>query len=147
VSDVVDVVSEVLDPEIPVTLLDLGVIVDIADDGDHVVVTMRPTRLGCPGRSEMERRVRAAIASVRTDARVTVMWQAAGWNAEAVTSEGREALRANGWVLGGGIIRCPYCKSAHVRPAGSHGGSLCARPYDCRACGTPFDALASVVRS
>jgi ring-1,2-phenylacetyl-CoA epoxidase subunit PaaD len=141
-----DALRQVEDPEIPVTLHDLGVLRDVEVDDDRVSVTMVPTRLGCPARGEMERRVRAAIADVSGDAEVEVRWEMARWTSEAISPEGCTSLRDAGYTPGGAArTLCPYCDSAEVRREGEFGGALCKVPFTCTACGSTFDALASAV--
>ena len=72
-------VSEVQDPEIDITLADLGVLRDVAVHGDTVRLSLVPTRVACPARSEMERRLRAAVAGVRPTAAVSIDWADGGW--------------------------------------------------------------------
>ena len=49
VDDVWQALAEIPDPEIPViSLVDLGVIKEVAIDGDRVRVDFTPTFMGCP---------------------------------------------------------------------------------------------------
>ena len=48
--------QEIPDPEIPViSLVDLGVVRDVAVDGEHVRIEFTPTFLGCPALEVMRR--------------------------------------------------------------------------------------------
>jgi ring-1,2-phenylacetyl-CoA epoxidase subunit PaaD len=140
-----DAIAAVEDPEVPITLVDLGVVRDVSVDGDEIRVLMVPTRLGCPGRPEMERRVREAVRSVDPSATVAVEWKLAGWSPVSITPRGREALREHGYTAEASARACPYCGSGDVREEGGFGGSLCKAPLTCRSCGSPFDALRSAV--
>jgi ring-1,2-phenylacetyl-CoA epoxidase subunit PaaD len=136
-------VALVEDPEVPVTLVDLGVVRDLAlgDDG-AVRVVLRPTRLACPAREEMARRVREAIHSVDPAARVAVEWEMAAWRGEEVSSRGTEVLLQIGYSDPAATdTSCPYCGSADVRPEGAFGGAVCKVPFTCRHCGSTYDAL------
>ena len=145
---IIHFLDEVEDPEIPVTLVDLGVLREIEISDATVSVTMIPTRLGCPARGEMERRVRAAVATavlgLDTEVEVVVRWNLSRWASDDVTPAGRAALREAGYTVGGiGPNTCPYCSATEVRRAGEFGGAVCKVPYTCGACGSTFDALAS----
>lgn len=131
------------DPEVPVTLRDLGVLRDVAFDGDRVTVRLVPTRVGCPARDVMARRVRDAARSVDPDLDFVVEWDLRTWTARDVSAGGCAALRGAGYAVGPAGIRCPYCDATDVRRDGSYGGSLCKRPYSCRACGSTFELLRS----
>lgn len=134
-------ISKVEDPEVPVPLNELGVIRSVQVDEFEVRVVMAPTRVGCPGRDEMARRIVEAVASVDPNLQTQIEWHLGEWQNSMATSEARVALRSSGWVLTDSPIECPYCGSGSVSTAGDHGGSVCAQPFTCRECGTPFDAM------
>lgn len=62
---VIDALRCVFDPEIPVSIYDLGLIydIDIGDDG-KVAITMTLTAPGCPVAGEMPRMVERAVSVV-----------------------------------------------------------------------------------
>lgn len=132
------------DPEVPVTLTDLGVVREVfVDEDDRTVsVVLRPTRLACPARDEMARRVRAAVADVDPGATTSVTWEMSAWDYTDVKPEGSHALLQIGYAdpaLATAV--CPYCRSRQVRREGAFGGSVCKAPYSCRSCGSTFDVL------
>ncbi|MGK2956219.1 MAG: iron-sulfur cluster assembly protein [Solirubrobacterales bacterium] len=139
-------VRAVEDPEIPITLADLGVLRSIQVDDGRVRVLLRPTRLGCPARDRMEADVREAIREIAHDAVVEVIWEMVGWTEDAVTAEGWRILNDIGYARMGGNpdeVACPYCGGIHVQGAGQFGGALCKSPFTCRSCGSTFDVLRS----
>ena len=89
--------EDVQDPEMPVNLVDLGLIYGVATSGGRVLVRLTFTAMGCPA-TEMiiddirERLLREpGVASVD----VEVVWDPP-WSAARLTSQGREALVAWG---------------------------------------------------
>lgn len=136
-------VAAVEDPEIPITLQDLGVVRDVVTTDRTVRVVLRPTRLACPARSEMARRVREAVTSAAPELDVQVEWEMATWRAEDVSARGTGMLLQIGYAdpRASGPGRCPYCGSSDVRTEGAFGGSVCKVPFSCAACGSTFDAL------
>ncbi|MGB5293090.1 MAG: iron-sulfur cluster assembly protein, partial [Lysobacterales bacterium] len=59
-----DILSSVVDPEIPVlTLQDLGVLRDISVDGSEVTVTITPTYAGCPAMETMRADIESTLAT------------------------------------------------------------------------------------
>ena len=141
--EIVAAVREVQDPEIDITLADLGVLRDVAVEGDTVRLSLVPTRVACPARSEMERRLRAAVAGVRPAAAVSIDWTDGGWQPSDVSARGLRVLNDCGYAAAEHADRCPYCASADIAQAGAFGGSVCKIPFSCRSCGSCFDLLRS----
>jgi ring-1,2-phenylacetyl-CoA epoxidase subunit PaaD len=137
--------SEVTDPEIDITLVDLGVLrhAEIADR--TVRVWLAPTRTACPGLPEMRRRIEESVVEVMPDATVEVTRELGAWQPSDVSPHGRAVLRAAGYTVAeSGVhraVHCPYCDSADVRSEGAFGGSVCKTPFSCRDCGSTFDQL------
>ncbi|MWG34676.1 1,2-phenylacetyl-CoA epoxidase subunit PaaD [Halomarina oriensis] len=96
-----DALFEVEDPEMPVSVVDLGLIYDVAvtedDAGTHAEVTMTLTYTGCPARDMLLDDVREAAASPDgvDDASVELVWSPV-WSVEFVSEAGREDLREFG---------------------------------------------------
>lgn len=135
-------IGAVEDPEMAVSLVDLGVLRSVELDGRGVRVVLRATRLACPGRGRMELDVAAAVRSVDEFLTVEVEWDDQLWSDADVTPAGRVSLAQVGCtVTSVSPVRCPYCSSGSVRREGDFGGSLCKRPYTCRSCGSTFDLL------
>ncbi len=99
-----DALYGVDDPEMPVSIVDLGLIYGVrvidgesGSDGRHVVVDMTLTYSGCPAREMLQDDVRAAVGGVEGVGEVTVrlVWSPE-WSLEMVTEAGREDLREFG---------------------------------------------------
>jgi metal-sulfur cluster biosynthetic enzyme len=97
-ADVWDALYEVEDPEMPVSIVDLGLVygIDVDEDGD-VFVDMTLTYSGCPARDMLQGNVREALLGVDGVESVTLnlVWSPA-WNVEMVTDAGRDDLREFG---------------------------------------------------
>lgn len=96
-ADVWDALYGVDDPEMPVSVVDLGLIYGVdVEDGD-VTVDMTLTYSGCPARNmlmdEIEDRV-AAVDGVG-DVELRLVWSPE-WSLEMVTDQGKERLREFG---------------------------------------------------
>jgi FeS assembly SUF system protein len=95
---VVDAISTVFDPEIPVNIYELGLIYDIVIDADAIVhVQMTLTSPACPSAQqipvEVADKVRA-IAGVK-DADVQIVWEPA-WSMDKMSDAARLQLGI-GW--------------------------------------------------
>jgi len=66
--------QNVLDPELGMSVVDLGLIYGVDVDGGHVRVTMTLTAPGCPIHDAMSEWVRRAVLDIpgATDAEVTI---------------------------------------------------------------------------
>jgi metal-sulfur cluster biosynthetic enzyme len=92
---------EVEDPEMPISVVDLGLIYDVRveeiDEKTHATVTMTLTYTGCPARSMLKDDIRGAAASAEgvDSAEVRLVWSPE-WTLEMVTERGKTDLREFG---------------------------------------------------
>jgi metal-sulfur cluster biosynthetic enzyme len=96
-ADVWDVLYDVDDPEMPVSIVDLGLIYGVDVEDGHARVDMTLTYTGCPARDRLTSEVEAAVAAVDgvTDAELRLVWSPE-WTLEMVTEDGTERLREFG---------------------------------------------------
>ncbi len=82
------------DPEIPLNIVDLGLIYNVAveNEGD-VTVDMTLTAQGCPSHTEISRDVKMTLLSVPgvNNVKVNVVWDPK-WGPERISPEGRKKL-------------------------------------------------------
>jgi metal-sulfur cluster biosynthetic enzyme len=90
---ILDLLRKVYDPEIPVNLVDLGLIYDIEIDGSKVHVNMTLTATGCPMHSVITKNVKDAIEELGdvSEASVEIVWEPR-WSPERISDLGRQAL-------------------------------------------------------
>jgi FeS assembly SUF system protein len=90
----VDAVSQVFDPEIPVNVYELGLIYafDIAESG-HVKVEMTLTAPNCPSAQELPAQVKDVVSAVAgvTSCDVEVVWDPP-WDPSRMSEEARLQL-------------------------------------------------------
>jgi len=91
--DIMKALKECYDPEIPVNVWDLGLIYDVAVDGDKVHVKMTLTAPGCPMHSFISREVKEKIQSVSgvKEATVEVVWDPP-WSPDKMSQEAKTQL-------------------------------------------------------
>lgn len=91
---VIDAISGVYDPEIPVNIYELGLIyaIDIGEDGT-VKVEMTLTAPGCPSAQELPDQVRDAVLAVDgvKDATVETVWDPP-WDPSRMSDDARLQL-------------------------------------------------------
>ncbi|WP_435347338.1 1,2-phenylacetyl-CoA epoxidase subunit PaaD [Haloarchaeobius sp. HRN-SO-5] len=99
--DVWDVLYGIEDPEMPISIVDLGLVygvgVDESDEGTTVTVDMTLTYSGCPARTMLMDQMREEVGEVSgvDDVDLRLVWSPE-WNIELVTEQGREDLREFG---------------------------------------------------
>jgi metal-sulfur cluster biosynthetic enzyme len=89
--------TEVADPELPISLVDLGLICDVRRDGSHVDVDLTFTASACPCMEFIVEDVRDRVLrepGVET-VKVTDVWDPP-WNTDRMTDHGRALLRSFG---------------------------------------------------
>ena len=100
-SAILESLRVVHDPEIPVNIVDLGLVYDVrvADDG-AVEVDMTLTSMGCPVQDMIQSDAELAVMRVDGVSRVNVefVWSPA-WGMDKVTDDGRKQLRMFGFSL------------------------------------------------
>jgi metal-sulfur cluster biosynthetic enzyme len=92
--------SEVQDPEMPINLVDLGVIYRVAEQDGLVEVDLTFTAMGCPASDFILEDVRERLlreAGVR-EVRINVVWNPP-WTVARVTEAGRDALESWGLAV------------------------------------------------
>ena len=157
-AEVWDALAEIPDPEIPVvSLVDLGVVRDVAVEDARVRVDFTPTFLGCPALDVMRDAMVERLRALGVEPEIRVRRDDA-WTTDRITAEGREKLRAAGFappaprVAGGptlvelrsSVFRCPYCGSAETRLENIFGPTPCRSLRYCTGCREPFEQFKTI---
>ncbi|MEN9591786.1 MAG: hypothetical protein RJA21_238, partial [Gemmatimonadota bacterium] len=95
--EVYGVLNSVMDPEVPViSVVELGIVRDVAIQNDAVTITITPTYSGCPAMREIEADIRTALVAHGVhDVSVKLVLSPA-WTTDWIGPEAREKLRAYG---------------------------------------------------
>lgn len=134
------VLTGVADPEIPaVSVLDLGIVREIAADGSAVAIT--PTYSGCPATAAIEQAIRAALDAAGLGETRLETRLAPAWTSDWITDAGRARLAAYGIAPPSphAAAACPHCGSPDTREVSAFGSTPCKALWRCVACGEPFD--------
>lgn len=160
-AELLEILDEVTDPEIPVlTVRDLGIVRDAVRDDEGVTVTITPTYSGCPAMHEIEQAITAAFVSHGYHAvRVRTVYSPA-WTSDWISDEGRVKLEAYGIAAPAhhksveqGLVAiatrrqpvcCPYCRSTDTERRSEFGSTACKAIWFCRACTQPFEEFKAI---
>ena len=134
--------SDVADPEIPVlSIRDLGIVRDVECNGG-VTVSLTPTYSGCPATEAIEASVIAALEE-RGDATMNIRRVLApAWTTDWISEEGRRKLRVYGIAppeRRNRPITCPRCDSSNTEVVSEFGSTACKASYRCTDCLEPFE--------
>jgi phenylacetate-CoA oxygenase PaaJ subunit len=89
--------AEIDDPEMPINLVDLGVVYGVALEDRTVRVRLTFTAMGCPASDMIIGDIRERLLAEPgvDEVAIDVVWDPP-WSSSRMTSEGRETLRAWG---------------------------------------------------
>ena len=97
VDDVEEALRDVVDPELGINVVDLGLVYGLTvDEANVAIIDMTLTSAACPLQDEIENQIRSATSSLVNDFRVNWVWMPP-WGPDKITDDGREQLRALGF--------------------------------------------------
>ena len=97
--EVIEALKDVIDPEIGVNIVDLGLIYGLnkAED-DSLLINMTLTSAGCPLTDVLEEQTAEALDGVVDAFRINWVWMPP-WGPEKITEDGKEQMRAIGFSI------------------------------------------------
>ncbi|HEV7452174.1 MAG TPA: metal-sulfur cluster assembly factor [Pseudonocardiaceae bacterium] len=104
VDDVEEAMRDVVDPELGINVVDLGLVYDIrVDEGNVATLDMTLTSAACPLTDVILDQTRAALTGgpgggLVDDVRINWVWMPP-WGPDKITEDGREQLRALGFTV------------------------------------------------
>jgi len=107
-----EALETVEDPELPVSIVDLGLVYEVTVEGGHASVGMTLTYSGCPARDLIvDDAERAAESAPEVDSASVELVYSPPWSFERITEQGREDLREHGLAVPGDDGPDPDCYS------------------------------------
>jgi metal-sulfur cluster biosynthetic enzyme len=96
VEEVTEALRDVVDPELGINVVDLGLVYGIAVEDGVAVIDMTLTSAACPLTDLIEDQSRVALDGLVEDVRINWVWMPP-WGPDKITDEGRDQLRALGF--------------------------------------------------
>ncbi len=92
--------KDVMDPELGVNIVDLGLVYDLTwdDENDALIISMTLTSAGCPLTDVIEEQIAQALDGIVERFRINWIWMPP-WGPERITDDGREMMRALGFAI------------------------------------------------
>ena len=99
--DVEEYLRDVIDPELGINIVDLGLVYDIwIEEGSHAHVNLTLTSPGCPLTDVIEEQAAMAVVGHDVVEKLTIHWVwSPSWSMYMITEEGRDQLRALGFTV------------------------------------------------
>jgi len=156
------VLATVLDPEVPVvSVVDLGIVRSVDEDGDSLVVVVTPTYSGCPATEVIEASIVAALDAVGLGPTRIRMERAPAWTSDWISDAGKAKLRDYGIVPPAAVgpvqeapirfvpravtpLVCPRCASKDTERLAAFGATACKALWRCRSCREPFEQFKAI---
>jgi metal-sulfur cluster biosynthetic enzyme len=103
VDDLEEAMRDVVDPELGINVVDLGLLYDIRAEDGVATLDMTLTSAACPLTDVIEDQTRAALTTgpdggLVDDIRINWVW-IPPWGPDKITDDGREQLRALGFTM------------------------------------------------
>lgn len=97
--DIEEALKEVIDPELGVNIVDLGLLYGMRwDEAGTLVLDLTLTTAACPLQEVIEEQVQTNLDNVISDWRVNWVWMPP-WGPERITEDGRDMMRALGFNI------------------------------------------------
>lgn len=149
-----DVLSGVMDPEVPVlSVVDLGIVRAVRAHPYGLAIDLTPTYTGCPATAAIRLDVETAIEAAGLGRPHISLVNAPAWTSDWIGPEARARLAAYGIAPPAGkasalrtslfaaepTIACPRCGSTDTRKTSQFGSTACKALHACNACAEPFE--------
>ena len=98
--EVIEALKDVIDPEIGVNIVDLGLIYGLqqSEEDGSLLINMTLTSAGCPLTDVLEEQTAEALDGHVEAFRINWVWMPP-WGPEKITDDGREQMRAIGFAI------------------------------------------------
>ncbi len=95
-----EALKDVMDPELGVNIVDLGLVYDLAWDEENkaLIISMTLTSAGCPLTDVIEEQIAEVLDGVVERFRINWVWMPP-WGPDKITDDGRDMMRALGFAL------------------------------------------------
>jgi len=95
-----EALKDVMDPELGVNVVDLGLMYDLTwdDENNALIISMTLTSAGCPLTDILEEQTAQALDNIVDAFRINWVWMPP-WGPEKITDDGRDMMRALGFSI------------------------------------------------
>ncbi len=148
--EIIHILSEVTDPEIPVlSISDLGILRGVEVSDEKIKIQITPTYSGCPAMDTIQEDIRSSLAKHGLENVEISQVLSPAWTSEWMSESGKQKLRdygiaapaAQGCSMNGDDQpeSCPHCHSENIELISRFASTACKALYRCLDCLEPFD--------
>ncbi|WP_179354260.1 1,2-phenylacetyl-CoA epoxidase subunit PaaD [Winogradskyella vidalii] len=150
--NLIEILSKVSDPEIPVlSIMDMGVVRSATIVDGIVKVEITPTYSGCPAMDVIGDDIKKALKKAGYKSETELILHPA-WTTDWITPRGRKALEDYGIAAPleaeadkdvllneKRLVKCLQCGSTNTKLVSQFGSTACKAQFQCDDCHEPFD--------
>ncbi|MUL43611.1 metal-sulfur cluster assembly factor [Streptomonospora sp. PA3] len=96
VEEISEALKDVIDPELGVNVVDLGLLYGVNVDGDVITLDMTLTSAACPLTDVIEDQASTALDEFEREVKINWVWMPP-WGPDKITEDGRDQLRMLGF--------------------------------------------------
>jgi len=148
--EIAGLLHDVADPEIPVvSIVDLGMVIDIQEKNDQWSIALAPTYSGCPAIDVIPLLVKIRLEEAGFHDIQVEMQLSPAWSTEWISDSAKVKLLAYGIAPPNSKSRreedegkpkqCPQCGSSETTMISRFSSTPCKAAYRCLACDEPFE--------
>ena len=162
---ILDALRTVPDPEMPISIVDLGLVETVRIEGEpgaaRVTIDLLPTFVGCPALEMIANDVTARVGALAGVASIGVRFvYDPPWTVDRISEAGRSDLAAHGVTVpeqgstlpvaghhGGAVelrtsvVPCPFCQGDDTTLESMFGPTRCRSIYYCNGCKNTFEQM------
>ena len=98
IDDITEAMKDVIDPELGINVIDLGLVYDMRIVNDVATLDMTLTSAACPLQDVIEDQTKQVLADLVSDVKINWVWMPP-WGPARITDDGREQLRSIGFTV------------------------------------------------
>ena len=159
---ILEILLTIPDPEMPISIVDLGIVESVDVQESNVKVELLPTFVGCLALPAIAEEVKKKVSEINGINHVTVDFiYAPPWSTDRMTEQGKLDLAEMRIAVPDGAccscgsdetqvelqtsaIKCPWCDSEDTAYTSAFGPTRCRSIHYCNACRQPFERMKQV---
>ena len=98
VEDVTEAMKDVIDPELGINVIDLGLVYDMRLENEVATLDMTLTSAACPLQDVIEDQTNQVLSDLVKEVKINWVWMPP-WGPARITDDGREQLRSIGFTV------------------------------------------------